>query len=141
MPLSNKTSNHKLYYLLGSKVEPCPHHTTTGEDRPIRNTKKNIYPSSGSQAGKWNSSDTYTEAWGLSKLAWGRVLDRWEEGGKAQVFQWSLVGLRCSACWTAFLGAGAAAAAYREGQPVLVTDKERSGGPGTGKYQELGVWR
>lgn len=52
----------------------------------------------------------------MSELAWGRVLDKWEEGGKAQVFRWSL--LRCSACWTAFLGD--AAAAYREGQPVLV---------------------
>lgn len=81
----------------------------------------------------------HTEAWGLSKLAWEEC---WTDGRrveKKQVFRWSLAGLRCSACWTAFLGA--AAAAYREGQPVLVTDKERSGGPGMGKYQELGVWR
>lgn len=26
MPLSNKTLNHKLYYLLGSKVGLCPNH-------------------------------------------------------------------------------------------------------------------
>lgn len=82
------------------------------------NGKKEISPSSGKQVRKSYSSDAHTEAWRLSKLAWERELDKWEESEKVQVFWWSLAGLRCSAGRTTFLED--IAAAYGEEQHVLV---------------------
>jgi hypothetical protein len=105
------------------------------------NAKKDIYPSSGNQVKRSYSSDAYTEAWRLSKLAWGRTPDKWEEGEKAQVFWWSLAGLTemlsrldnipCRHC-SCLQGRTACAC-------QLI--KKGLGKPGTGKYSGLGLWK